>query len=313
MVISFGDKVWSRNDGPKDITRPLPLVNEEADNRIVAHINDLLTEGCPEEFDLIVRTCDSDVVIILISFYWKFASNHQNLKLWVEFGTGKNKKTIACHLIASKLGEDVSGALMCFHTFTGADSTCAFYTKSKAHWFKMWMSNEKKEEITHAFKVLSWTRNKHDVNTVLPVIEQFVCSSYGFPLLSSVNEVRFRIYCTSTTKNLRHLPPSRAALEMHVLRSTFQSGCIWGNTLSQEDPPDVTNWGWTVAESGTLSFKWTDINPDNNTMTLNQLVKTCKCSKANTKCTTCNCGKLKFKCLKFCSCRRSCVNIDIWV
>ena len=92
MVISFGDKVWSRNDGPKDITRPLPLVNEEADNRIVAHINDLLTEGCPEEFDLIVRTCDSDVVIILISFYWKFASNHQNLKLWVELGTGKIRK-----------------------------------------------------------------------------------------------------------------------------------------------------------------------------------------------------------------------------
>ena len=310
VVISHGTRVWSIHDGPKDIMRFIPEVHEEADNRIVAHVLDVLSERWFEGSDIIIRTGDTDVVVILVSFYGILASKDQDLKVWVEFGTGKSKKCFAVHAIAQKLGIEVCGALMFFHSFTGADATCALFNKSKAHWFKLWMEHPKKPDITEAFKQLSWTRQKQDVTSALPVIEQFVCSSYGFPLLFSVNDTRLKIFSSSTAKNLRQLPPSRAALELHILRSAYQSGCVWGNTLTQEDPPNVKDWGWTVAENGALSIQWTVEQSADVTMTLSQLVKTCKCKKSNSKCTKCGCGKLNLSCMKFCSCRRSCVGCD---
>ena len=96
----------------------------------------------------------------MVSFYGILASKDQDLKVWVEFGTGKSKKCFAVYAIAQKLGIEVCGALMFFHSFTGADATCALFNKSKAHWFKLWMEHPKKPDITEAFKQLSWTRQK---------------------------------------------------------------------------------------------------------------------------------------------------------
>lgn len=63
----------------------------------------------------------SDVVVILVAFYETLVSKDEKLKMWVEFGTGRAKKCFAVHEIAQSLGTGVCGALMFFHSFTGAD------------------------------------------------------------------------------------------------------------------------------------------------------------------------------------------------
>lgn len=85
VVITFGNKVWSRNDGPKEIMRFVPEVHEQADNRMIAHLEDMLAERSSQPGkDVIVRTGDTDVVVILIAFYEGFLSRVHDLKLWVE-------------------------------------------------------------------------------------------------------------------------------------------------------------------------------------------------------------------------------------
>ena len=37
--------------------------------------------------------------------------------------------------------------------------------------------------------------------------------------------------------DFRTLPPSKDALFQHLLRASYQSGWVWGNSLLQEAPP----------------------------------------------------------------------------
>ena len=45
-----------------------------------------------------VRTADSDVIAILVAFMAEFKAVCQNLELWVNFGTGGNKRWIFIHM-----------------------------------------------------------------------------------------------------------------------------------------------------------------------------------------------------------------------
>jgi hypothetical protein len=51
--------------------------------------------------------------------------------VYVAFGTGKNLRYFHINDIASELGEAKSKAILAFHSFTGCDTTLAFYGKGK--------------------------------------------------------------------------------------------------------------------------------------------------------------------------------------
>ena len=81
----------------KDITSISPCTQEEADTRILLHVEDCAKEGLKK---ILIRTTDTDVLILAILCY-QMADVKE---LWVGFGVGKHFKYIAAHEIATKLG-----------------------------------------------------------------------------------------------------------------------------------------------------------------------------------------------------------------
>ena len=64
-----------------------------------------------------------------------------------------------------------------------------------------------------------------------------------------VNEARKQLF-TQKSRTLENMPPTKAALEQHIKRATYQAN-IWYKAL-QPDPqlPSPSDWGWVKEEMG---------------------------------------------------------------
>ena len=107
---------------------------------------------------------------------------------------------------------------------------------------------------------------------------------YGQTDISSVNKARFQIFTSSVSGNLRELPPSRSSLTLHVMRSPYQSGWIWGNSVSEKACPPVAEWGWFCTDGVRIQIEWCKLDAGLELMTLATLVKTCKCKRSDNSC-----------------------------
>ena len=175
------------------------------------------------------------------------------------------------------------------------------------HWNNL--SNDMWSNVSSSFQQLSWLPTMDTVRNNYKVIETFVASLYlKSKETMTVNDVRFELYANSSSDNFRELPPSRDALEQHILRSSYQAGWIWGNTLAQQLPPSKLQWGWKThpSQSGIL-IKWTGEVVEDRLTTVSMVTATCKCDANISKCTSCKCARLKLTCLRYCSCKKGCV------
>ena len=227
----------------------------------------------------------------------QFMELDDTVKIWLDFGTGDKRKTYLVNKAYSDLGDAVCRALPFFHALSGCDSTASFFEKPKKRFFEHWtMYYSRATEITGAFQQLSWLPTIEAVDFNLPVIEKFVASLYLHsekPI--TVNQLRFELFEGSHCDNFRKLPPSKDALKQHVLRSSFQAGWVWGNTLSQQPPPSRLEWGWRkYLNEERFLIKWTDSTIEHKT-SITTVTATCRCKSKEAKCTKCTCGKLKIK------------------
>ena len=86
--------------------RCMDLCNhEEADTRILVHLQDALNSGATTCF---VRTVDTDVVVIVAGKFHALLTDHPAADVWIAFGTGKNFIHIHINEICSALGKDRS-------------------------------------------------------------------------------------------------------------------------------------------------------------------------------------------------------------
>ena len=94
---------------------------EEADNRIICHVMDMLNKGIKS---VTVRTVDSDVVVILLGFTTKFLSVCCDLQLIVDFADKHQLYSITeAH---KKLGGDAYLTLACFVLINYPHYFCIF-------------------------------------------------------------------------------------------------------------------------------------------------------------------------------------------
>ena len=311
VLVTYGRGVRSNTDGPVLDMRFTDDVHEEADNRMIVHIIHMIDNKINK---ILVRTGDTDVIVILISFMPQFLLRDELTEIWVDFGLGKNRKIYGINQIYEHLGEAVALALPFFHAFTGCDSTASIFMKSKKFWFELWMSRiNGPEDITAVFAQLSWQPKDITLQSNIDVLERLMVTAYSTrnqdPAMS-LKEIRYNIFVTSPKMDLRLLPPSSGALKLHILRSAYQAGWIWGNSLSQRKTPDETSWGWTTTSADDkLHVLWRPLG-ENSTDDLKLLLTSCKCSGAKSKCTHCSCGNKKLPCLNTCSCKRNCSKLE---
>ena len=112
--------------------------HEEADTRIIVHVRHALEGGAES---VLVRTVDTDVVIILVDKFHDLVSYNPRGKIFVAFGVGRYYSVLDINWICSTLGESKSRSLPVFHAFTGCDTTCFFCNVGKLSAWQTWESN----------------------------------------------------------------------------------------------------------------------------------------------------------------------------
>lgn len=81
---------------------------EEADGRVILHIQDMACSGWKT---VMLCTSDTDVVILALSYFQMFNSLGLT-ELWIQFGAGKNLKYIPIHSLCLKLKQQTTDGLL---------------------------------------------------------------------------------------------------------------------------------------------------------------------------------------------------------
>ena len=87
--------------------------HEEADTKFVVHVVHAIED--PNVSSVLVRTVNTDVVVILVGKLNLFRYINPGVNLWLAFGLGRNFLLININSIADLLGEARSVSLPVFH------------------------------------------------------------------------------------------------------------------------------------------------------------------------------------------------------
>ena len=301
---SNGVKNVITNTGEKEIYNPAMMnsVLEEADNRIVCHIFDMVQNHVSH---ISIRTADSDVIVIILGFMQQLIEIKHDITVLVDFKSSTPRKIISLNTIFSLLGSQICSSLPFFSMLLLGQMQHVHSSRSqKKEWFKCLIDFPLKDHLTTIFQQLTKCPNYEDVTDAQPLLQQFLVFVYlkNFETID-IDELRCNMFQNSSSKELRVLPPSKDALQLHVFRSAYQAGWIWGNSMSQLTPPLLESWGWRL-HNGELKLRWKSFDTGSDLM---KATTTCQCRTE--KCKACKCAKSKIHCLKFCNCARKFGNI----
>ena len=185
------------------------------------------------------------------------------------------------------------------NAFTGCDVTSYFANHGKKSALKTWVVWP---DITDSFVTLSLPCTVNISEEIFLKLERVVVLMYCRTWDEThVNMARMTQF-VKMSRNIENIPPTRAALEQHIKRSTYQSGHVWGLSLElQPVIPDVTDWGWESAQTAGYIPKWT-ILPIVEEACLELI--SCKCPKSCTG--NCKCFKTSLECTSLCKCGVTC-------
>ena len=129
-------------------------------------------------------------------------------------------------------------------------------------------------------------RHRYDCHLLM---QQFVVYIYlrKFDFID-LNKLRYQMFVNSSSNDFITLVPSKDALFQHLLRASYQSGWVWGNSLLQEAPPQES-WGWRI-HRGNLKFSRKTIDCYDR---LVKLAAVCQCR--SDKCLNSKCAKKQYQ------------------
>ena len=168
----------------QDIVGLAPCKHEEADTRIILHLEDAVKEIHNR---VLIWTVDTDVVVLAVT-----AAQHINpSELRIAFGTGKNFRYLSIHEMARALGPQKCIALPVFYAFTGCDTVSSFAGRGKKTAWDTWKAYE---DVTEAFCALAACPSGVTIELWLQPLERFVVLLYDCTSIQgSVNEARKKL------------------------------------------------------------------------------------------------------------------------
>ncbi len=177
--------------------------HEKCDTRVFLHAQ----HAAREHTTVIIKSPDTDVAVIAVSLQTNLPCS-----LYVFTGTGNRTRIIDITKVSSALGISVCSALIGIHTFSGCDSTSAFYGKGKRKTFSVAC-----EEYLKAFKNLGTNFNLD--HSTFALLCKYVCHLYDQPAAENVNEARYKAFCmASSALQELSIPPTSDALLQHCKR-----------------------------------------------------------------------------------------------
>ena len=230
----------------KGSRRSMELCNhEEADTRLIVHLKDAILNGSHK---VLVRTVDTDVVVIVIGKFCHFKSFCQDVNIWIAFGIGKHFSYIHINAVYEDLGRDKSLALPVFHSFTGCDTTSTFYGRGKTSTWEAWkyfsdVSQAFTYMALHPFAALSVD------TTHFQLLEHFTVIVYDKTSeLQLVNELRQELFCQKE-KTMEGLPPTQQSLLQHTKLAAYKDEIWCTSEQPEQHTPSPEGWGWTLEEN----------------------------------------------------------------
>ncbi len=270
-----------------------PSTHEEADTRLLLHVYHAALHG---HLKIVTRTVDTDVAVLAVSVAATLGPEHE---LWLSFGTKKHFRFLAAHKMAIALGIKKAHALPMFHALTGCDTVSSFVGHGKKTAWSIW---NVQPELTDALLQLSCAPSEVPED-VMHIIERFVILLYDrTSQCTDIDKARKKMF--TKKPNVKQIPPTKAALEQHVRRATYQGGHVWGQSLLPAPVlPSPTIWGWIKTDDGLYEPNWTTLPEASKACC--ELVA-CKCKKGCVK--RCKCKKAALQCTALCACEGECIH-----
>lgn len=240
------------------LLQDLSSSHEEADTLLILHSIYADQAMDSTNTDIIIRSPDTDVFLLLIAFCQKYTH-----PLYFDTGMGNKRKMIHIQTLCQKIEQDVQDSILGLHAFTGCDVNSAFVQKGKSKPLNILIKNP---EFASVFKELGSSTTVSD--ELLAKLEKFVCQLYGKPSYSSTNKLRHDlvrqkyivkgqgVLSSIQGFDISLLPPCRAALKFHSLRANYQT-LIWKQAdIAEPDLPDPEDHGWKKDANGVLGIHW---------------------------------------------------------
>ena len=148
-----------------------PCEVEEADQSLVRHTLNLIKNGYK---NILVRTIDTDVLVLLISYIKKVELNDKEIHAYLI----NSDRHYNIEQIIRELGSDIFLALLFFYTFTGCDSNSSFYGKGKCKAYDICVKSERKDFFTD-FSVELGNKPTNVTSDHIDILESFKLELYG--------------------------------------------------------------------------------------------------------------------------------------
>lgn len=253
----------------------------EADTKISLHVCNMYEKALDSSTgvyayvpsNIRIRASDCDILIILLGNLHRMVAKDNHI--WLDCGTGKNRRLIDVSNMYKSLGPDICKALPAFHAFTGCDFNSAFFLKGKKIPLNILMSNP---IFIKAFAGLGDISIFYGVSyedlkdmDIFKTIQQYVCFLYRHKKSMDLNDIRYQIFRKTfkikgvddyinidvKTFDASALPPCTAEFAKHFLRSAYIAW-IWTSAYDPNfelEEYSATSFGWkAVFENGQESY-----------------------------------------------------------
>ena len=202
----------------------------EADTRIILHVLNCINNGIK---NIYVRTNDTDVVVLLISYMPMFLEQNEVSIIAIN-GVGAKIKHFPINTIAH-IGLDRCRELLFLHSLSGCDYTSSFFKVGKCKFWDIWLGNN---NISKTFVDFSYCPVLPLSEVYLQTIETFMISLYDSTLeAAEIDLARYEMFKHKGDLEIRSLPPTKDALLLHIHRCAYVSGWI----LGMSHIPNATN------------------------------------------------------------------------
>ena len=290
LVVTCGRECFEITSGGSRLVPELCSSQEEADTRIFLHAAHAAREGYGA---VVIASEDSDVTILGLSLQDKIPSTiYQRMK-------ARGHAKIFNISEMAEAWSPLRSAMVGIHAFTGCDTVSAFAGKGKISALKLIATSE---EWHQAFADLG--KQWEVPEELYQKLEAFTCIWYGAKATTSINDLRYNIFCAKKGEIESHqLPPCKDTLYKHIKRANYQAA-IWKRSLERAPAvPSPVGRGWLLSNEDLMPH-WMDGFPAPEAV-LDLL--SCNCSKSCSP-NKCICMQNGLKCTDMCK-LKGCSNI----